>query len=117
MKQMGLVVVVVVVLRVLSNTSQILYSRKQSWAAVYIGIDTKIEQEIKRGKWLLPDLLLFSRVWLFATPWTAAHQASLSFTISWSLFRLMSIESMMSAKDGRPVLPVLKLPVWIFMLF
>lgn len=50
MKQMGLVVVVVVVLRVLSDTSQILYSRKQPWAAVYIGIDTKTEQEIKHGK-------------------------------------------------------------------
>ena len=34
-------------------------------------------------------------VWLFATPWTAAHQASLSFTISWSLLKLMSIESVM----------------------
>ena len=34
------------------------------------------------------------RVWLFATPWTAACQASLSFTISWSLLKLMSIESM-----------------------
>ena len=31
-------------------------------------------------------------VWLFATPWTAAHQASLSFTISWSLLKFMSIE-------------------------
>ena len=30
-----------------------------------------------------------------ATPWTAAHQASLSFTISWSLLKLMSIESVM----------------------
>ena len=29
------------------------------------------------------------------TSWTAAHQASLSFTISWSLFKLMSIESLM----------------------
>ena len=29
------------------------------------------------------------------TPWTAACQASLSFTISWSLLKLMSIESMM----------------------
>ena len=28
-----------------------------------------------------------------ATPWTAAHQASLSFTISWSLLKLMFIES------------------------
>ena len=36
-----------------------------------------------------------SCVWLFATPWSAACQASLSFTISWSLLRLMSIESVM----------------------
>ena len=34
----------------------------------------------------------FSRVRLFATPWSAARQASLSFTISWSLLKLMSIE-------------------------
>ena len=36
-----------------------------------------------------------SRVQLFATPWTAAHQASLSITNSWNLFKLMSIESVM----------------------
>ena len=36
-----------------------------------------------------------SRVSLFATPWTAAHQASLSITNSWSLLKLMSIESVM----------------------
>ena len=36
-----------------------------------------------------------SCVWLFATPWTAAHQASLSITNSWSLLQLMSIESVM----------------------
>ena len=35
---------------------------------------------------------LLSRVQLFATPWTAACQASLSFTISWSLLRFMFIE-------------------------
>ena len=38
---------------------------------------------------------LLSRVWLFMTPWTAAHQASLSITGSWSLLKLMSIESVM----------------------
>ena len=38
---------------------------------------------------------LFSRVWLFASPWTAECQASLSFTISYSLLKLMSIESVM----------------------
>ena len=34
---------------------------------------------------------------LFATPWTAAHQASLSYTIPWSLFKGTSIESLMSS--------------------
>ena len=38
---------------------------------------------------------LLSRVLLFATPWTAAHQASLSSTNSRSLLKLMSIESVM----------------------
>ena len=33
-----------------------------------------------------------SHVWLFVTPWTAAFQASLSITNSWSLLKLMSIE-------------------------
>ena len=32
---------------------------------------------------------------VFATPWSAAHQASLSITNSWSLLKLMSIESVM----------------------
>ena len=36
-----------------------------------------------------------SRVPLFVTPWTTAHQASLSFTISRSLLKLMPIESVM----------------------
>ena len=38
---------------------------------------------------------LLSRVRLFTTPWTSAYQASLSFTISWSLLKLMSIELVM----------------------
>ena len=41
-----------------------------------------------------------SHVWLFVTPWTAAHQASLSFTISWSLLKLMSIESVMPSNHS-----------------
>ena len=36
-----------------------------------------------------------SHVWIFAIPWTAARQAPLSFTVSQSLLRFMSIESMM----------------------
>ena len=38
---------------------------------------------------------LLSCVQLFATPWTAARQASLSFTNSWSLLKLISIELVM----------------------
>ena len=42
-----------------------------------------------------PLLFGLSRIQLFAIPWTAACQASLSFTISWSLLKLMCIESVM----------------------
>ena len=38
---------------------------------------------------------LLSCIQLFATPWTAARQVSLSITNSWSLFRLIPIESVM----------------------
>ena len=40
-------------------------------------------------------VLSLSRVWLFATPWTATRQVSLSFTISQSVLKLMSIKSVM----------------------
>ena len=40
-----------------------------------------------------------SRVWLFATPWTAACQASLSISNSWSLFKLMSVELIMPSNQ------------------
>ena len=36
---------------------------------------------------------MFSHIQLFTTPWTAAHQTSLSITASWSLLKLMSIET------------------------
>ena len=42
-----------------------------------------------------PFVQSLSHVWLFVTPWTAARQASLSFTISQTLLKLMSIESVM----------------------
>ena len=38
---------------------------------------------------------LLSHVQFFATPWNAAHQASLFITISWSLLKLVSMESVM----------------------
>ena len=45
--------------------------------------------------WSFVVVQLLSHVWLFATWWTTAHQASLSFTISQTLLKLMSIESVM----------------------
>ena len=51
-----------------------------------------------------------SRVQLFATPWIAAHQASLSITNSWSSPRLMSIESVMPSNHLILCHPLLLLP-------
>ena len=53
---------------------------------------------------------LHSCVQFFATPWTAAHQASLSFTISWSLLKLVSIESVMPSNHLILCHPLLLLP-------
>ena len=49
----------------------------------------------KEKWWGAESVQLLSRVRLFATPWTAAHQASLSITNSQRLLKLMSIESVM----------------------
>ena len=63
----------------------------------------------------LDSVLLFvvqslSHVWLSEIPWTAAHQASLSIAKSWSLLKLMSIESMTSSKHLILGCPFLLLP-------
>jgi len=52
------------------------------------------------------------RVW-FLAPWTAAHQASLSFTISHRLLKLMSIDSVMPSNHLALCLPLLLLPSFI----
>ena len=49
-------------------------------------------------------------VHLFATPWTVAHQASLSFTVSQSLLKFMSIESVMPSNYLILCCPLLLLP-------
>ena len=53
---------------------------------------------------------LLSHIWLFTTPRTAAHQALLSFTISWTLLRFMSIESVMLSNHLIFCCPLLLLP-------
>ena len=58
----------------------------------------------------ISSVQLFSRVQLFVTPWTAAHQASLSITNSRSLLKLMSIESVMPSNYLILLRPFLLLP-------
>ena len=53
---------------------------------------------------------LFSHVWLFETPWTAACQASLCITNSWSLLKLVSIELVMPSNHLILCRPLLLLP-------
>ena len=53
---------------------------------------------------------LLNRVRLFAAPWTAAHQASLSCTVSRSLLKFMSIESVMPSNHLILCRPLLVLP-------
>ena len=62
--------------------------------------------------YMVVDVVLqsLSRVQLFATPRTAACQVFLSFTISWSLLKLMSIKLMMPSNHLILCCPLLLLP-------
>ena len=62
-----------------------------NWAKLFL------KNDYSSSQWAVKCIVVqsLSCVWLFVTPWTAAHQASLSSTISWSLLKLMSAESVM----------------------
>ena len=64
------------------------------------------------GKHLQPisSVQSLSCVWLFATPWTAEHQASLSITNFWSLLKFMFIKSVMPSNHIVLCHPLLLLP-------
>ena len=66
-------------------------------------------QEVKL-KWFSCSVQLLSRVWLFATPWTAARQASSSITNCQSPHKPMSIESVMLSNHLILCLPLFLLP-------
>ena len=63
-----------------------------------------------QGKCFFSSVQLLSCVQLFATPWTALRQASLSITNSWNLFKLVSIESVMPSNHLILCHPLLLLP-------
>ena len=65
-----------------------------------IHMDSPPSQKVKLTKCkniLLTSVQSVTQICLFATPWNAAHQASLSITKSWSLLKLMSIKLVMSS--------------------
>ena len=62
------------------------------------------------NNWDTSSVQSLNRVRLFATPWTAAHQVSLSITNSRSLLKLMSIESVMPSNHLILCCPLLLLP-------
>ena len=82
------------------NSSSYLLSYQPLHPKLYILLKNS---EFSSVQWL-------SRVWLFATPWTAASQASLSITNFRSLLKLMSIDSVMPSSHLILCHPLLFLP-------
>ena len=80
------------------------YSHKHSlsYLVTILGLK-KVLQETQ-------SVQLLSHVWFFATPWTAACQASLSIINSQSLLKLMSVESVMPSNHLILCHPFLLLP-------
>ena len=79
--------------------------------SVSLSLPVKLSSSMKcPSPQFLSSVLSLSHVLLFATPWTAAHQASLSITNCWSLLKLMSIESMMPSNHLILCHPLLLLP-------
>ena len=58
-------------------------------------VGLKSMKKIKGFIYFVVVVQSLSHVWLSVTPWAIARQAPLSFTISWSLLKLMSVEKMM----------------------
>ena len=104
------------------KTSEVARERLQYIYKCFNTIANRISGERKfRSKMTIQfsSVQSLSRVRLFETPWTAAHQASLSITNSRSLLKLMSIESVMPSNHLILCHPLLLLPpippsVWVF---
>ena len=64
----------------------------------------------KHSYFVFRSVQSLSRVRLFATPWTEARQVSLSFTISQSLLKLMSIKSVIPSNLSSSVIPFSSCP-------
>ena len=96
-----------------SSVHEIFQARVLEWGAIAFS-----NMHTSRIYNLIPDIHIYvvvvvqllSRVWLFATPLTVVLQAFLSFTVSWSLLNLMSIELVMLSNHLIPCYPFHLLP-------
>ena len=84
------------------------FKEKNLISTIYFSKKTLAEHTVSHSINVVVQLL--SCVWLFGIPWTAACQASLSFTVSWSLLILMSIEAVMLSNHLILCHPLLLLP-------
>ena len=82
-----------------------LVNKKASFRLAWIMVGPGNHQSVQ-----FSSVQSLSHVWLFATPWTTACQASLSITNSWSLPKFMSIESVTPSKHIILCRPLLLLP-------
>ena len=85
---------------------------KSLWALLDVLVWGPPEADLKINQVVFVVVLVqsLSCVQLFVTPWTVARQASLSFTICWSLLKLMSIELVMLSNHLILFHPLLLLP-------
>ena len=85
---------------------------KEAWSAAVHGV-AKSQTWLTELNWqkiIVVFVQSLSHVWLFAPPWTAASQAPLSSTVSQSLLKFMSIESVMLFNHPILCFPLLLLP-------
>ena len=75
-----------------------------------VGWSPRIEMAEFKNSVHFSSVQSLSRVWLLATPWITARQASLSITNSWSSLKSMSIESVMPSSHLILCRPLLLLP-------
>ena len=94
------------------NWKMIFFPLMSGW--MKSGKNTKIKSKNSFVSCIFSSVQSLSHVWLFVTPWTAAHQASLSITNSWSPPKPMSIESVMQSNHLILCCPLLLSSIRIF---
>ena len=77
----------------------------------WMRLEPIVQSEVSQKEKHQYSMQLLSRVRLFATPWNATCQASLSITNSWSLLKLMFIESVIPSNHLILCRPLLLLPL------